>query len=412
MGRPKKTKGGENDDSTSGSDSLSTKTKKILPFADFLEFSKSYPDKTAICFYLYRLWPVIDLKLVNLRTTNIDKLTSPAEIALDALTRKWGRGKYRLCLTDSNKPGDKRVCETRFEINDSEHEPAFEHGYRELDIGCPENKSFVQGLRIKGMLPRGDEEVNDSTGTAAAMGTMAATIQQLATAKPAAPEAKSTDIKDIIEAAKLFKTEDKTAQDVLAEMRKQNDKLMDMVLNSKAAAQPDPLAELKRFEKIAEIMSGRSAETSWLSELAKLLAPLVPLLVVKLAGGSSAPAPPPARNPQTGPYMPAPELPSQENDPMYQMMQTAQKALRAFDKGMSGDSFAEALCTMDDQEALYEAIAQMGEDGILAALRSVPQWALLAPREPQVLEFVRAFLSYGAPPDDIDAPPAAPEVQG
>jgi hypothetical protein len=90
---------------------------------------------------------------------------------------------------------------------------------------------------------------------------------------------------------------------------------------------------------------------------------------------------------------------------MERVVSIAQRALSAFERGATGDQFAEALVTLEpDGETLYGSLAVMGEQVILQALRSTPQWQALASREAAVTAWVREFLEYGSAEEEAGSP--------
>lgn len=77
-----------------------------------------------------------------------------------------------------------------------------------------------------------------------------------------------------------------------------------------------------------------------------------------------------------------------------------QKAVKAFQSGMSGDAFAEALVSLeDDGEQVYQVLYTLGSANILGMIKGLPLWGELAVHEARINTFVEEFLSYGAPED-------------
>ena len=84
-------------------------------------------------------------------------------------------------------------------------------------------------------------------------------------------------------------------------------------------------------------------------------------------------------------------------------------ALEAFQRGVSGDSFADSLVSdplgvmKGKGDEIYSALASAGKEQILAFIKSSPAWAQISARLPEVEVWVNEFLAYGAP-DDGAAP--------
>lgn len=436
MGRPKKNQGLAGAPVVALSEGPPESGRKKRSISDLLKFAREYEDKTAIAFYLYRLWPVIDLNLVGRKTSYIDKLMSPEECETDKLTQKWGRGKYKLCMTDSNIKGGARLCEATFEIDHPDFEPASEWNWRELDLGSPANASFVQSLRLRGMLPKdGEEGIMQDTNNAAAVNALTQLVRDvLSREKSSGPDAYAVGLQ-IAE-----KIADKPAQDPMAlalrmvevmNQAKPDTSALDAVRAElaelkRANSGDSMLDQFKKFRELERAIGGRGGGgggggmPEWVSELLKAAAPA--LLALFMRGGGPPMAPAPAGpGPLAGapplfpPAVPMAPADASEGDAMFRLIQTAHKALRAFRGGMSGDDFAHSLVTLeDDGEGLYSTLYQMGADNILAALKSAPQWGEIAGRESEVREFLGAFIEYGRPeaPEAPAPPSAAPPAAG
>lgn len=402
------------------------KSRGRLNFAAFQDFVATYDNKDSLTFYLYRVWPVIDLKLVGEPYNYIDVLTVAEE---RLIAQKWGRGTYRLCATDSMRKGDARLVETVFEVTDADLEPRFEHGGRELDLGHPKNGSFVRGLRLAGKLPDGGAPVNDNGGAA---GVLAATVRELTKQR----EPQGLDLKNTLELAreisgsradpfdlalKINAQRDSgggAASAAIDKLMAQNERLMGLVLNNAGGGkqqQPDLLAQIETLDRIREKVGGGgggAAMPAWVEKLFEVAAPLVLGFLARQAA-AAPPAAAPAASTPAG-HVPAAQqvVDGQKVDEVDGMKQlqklreVGDKALAAFAAGRLGSQFAEGLVMYEpDGEQIYGFLYQMGAATILATLKGSPQWATLALHEPAVVQWIDDFIAYGAPEDDPPAPP-------
>lgn len=151
--------------------------------AEFFEMVRNHPTKEAILCYVYRLWPIIDRKLSGQANKYIDKLTADT-ITEDYLLQAHGTGKYRLELFDAGagKYGN-RVAQTKVEFPyDADRPPVLGPQNRELVLGHPQNASFEQALKLRGLLPGSEEDdMNEkNAGAASAVSSLTATVADLA----------------------------------------------------------------------------------------------------------------------------------------------------------------------------------------------------------------------------------------
>src|SRR4051794_14971588 len=81
---------------------------------EFISISSVYGPRSGLCWYLYRVWPVIDRKLGpngGDAKSYIAKLTELPGDLPDWMLKTWGSGDYTCCLTDASKPrGHTQVC--------------------------------------------------------------------------------------------------------------------------------------------------------------------------------------------------------------------------------------------------------------------------------------------------------------
>ena len=98
-----------------------------------------------------------------------------------------------------------------------------------------------------------------------------------------------------------------------------------------------------------------------------------------------------------------PELPATKENPTMagvvrpeRLMAIGQRALARFQQGVSGSDFAHGLVTMeDDGEQVYDMLSLLGSEQILSALRQLPDWPQLAPREADLRAWLDDFIKYG-----------------
>lgn len=434
MGRPKKNQALGGAPEVALSDPPGESGRKKRSFSDLLKFAREYENKTAMALYLYRLWPVIDLNLVGKKFSYIDKFAGPDECDLDAIMRKWGRGKYKICLTDSNRKGfDQRLCEATFEVDNPDFEPASEFGWRELDLGSPQNASFVQSLRLRGLLPKEGEETMQGSDTAAvsALTQLVREVISRESNKGADPYSVGLQIakeiaakpqQDPMEAAlRMVELMNKSKQDngVVEALKAE-------IAELRRAASGDSLFDqFKKFRELERAIGGRGGGggggmPEWLGELLKSLAPALLTLLMRgggapgMAPAPAGPGPSPGAPPAFPPVIPMAPDGAGEGDLMIRLIQTANKALKAFQRGMTGDDFAHSLVTLeDDGEEIYSTFSGMGVDGLISTLKTTPQWAGLAAREGEVRDFLAAFVAYGEPEAPAaEAQAAAPPAAG
>jgi hypothetical protein len=122
----------------------------------FMAFMRDYPNKQGVTLFLYRLLPKIDLTLIQLQESNIQKggCDDLAIFAQEAVAEKWGRGKYNIRMTDSNRPdGQRQVIQTcQYKLLDVEKPPVYD--VRTLLLGHSDNIDEVNRLIAMGVLVR------------------------------------------------------------------------------------------------------------------------------------------------------------------------------------------------------------------------------------------------------------------
>ncbi len=407
----------------------SSKPKRHVSPAEFFQLCANYGDKAATCFYIYRLWPVINRSLAGIKNSYIEKA-----VTLDASTllRSHGSGKYQVRFTDSNRPrGMTEVYRTFVEFNEPDQPAVLD--VRELDRGHRDNQSYIQGLVNRGLMPKEGEEMAGD-GVKEVVG-LARDMMQKMTDKPGKPEGSDLDrALQIMQALKPNADPMELALKI-AEMSRKDDGSNSMVkglMDSQKelvallikAREPAPAAEnpfgpvdsvLGLLDKLGVKIGGRSSisETSWVDRLPEMLNAGATLLqsFAMLRAGSAAAVPSPAAAVPATVETRVPEIVSAvpENggsvlNPM-RLAAVGQKAVLAFQRGMSGDAFAEALVSLeDDGEQVYRVLYTLGSANILGMIKGLPVWSQLAEHEAKISTFIADFLSYGAPEEDGKEP--------
>lgn len=127
--------------------------------------------------YLYRLWPKIDRKLSNpSNPNNIATFEAPFDEGF--LLRNHGSGKYELQLADLGRPENfRRVCRTVLDLQNADYPPVIE--LRELDLGYDGNRSYIAGLRMRGLLPGENVSQHTSGDVQAVIGVLREVLQHI-----------------------------------------------------------------------------------------------------------------------------------------------------------------------------------------------------------------------------------------
>jgi hypothetical protein len=123
----------------------------------FMDYMRSYPNTEGVSLFVYRLNPRIDLSLIGLRESNIQKggYGDLSLYTVDAIGEKFGRGKYNIRVTDSNRPEGQRevVKSCKYDLNDPELKPPV-YDIRTLELAHPDNIDEVNRLLTAGVLVR------------------------------------------------------------------------------------------------------------------------------------------------------------------------------------------------------------------------------------------------------------------
>jgi hypothetical protein len=385
---------------------------------EFFRRITEYEDPSGLMVYVYRLWPVIDRSLAGVDYKHI--YATPPPFTLDDLIRQCGSGKYRLMLLDQNLPKNaNKVAECKLTVNDPEYPPVV--NLKELILEHEDNRSYVESLRMRGLLDKEDLPPQSPSDSAAAVAveSLSRTVADLANRMSERASAGDSDRalslavriaelvrpgKDPLELATqiaaLMKRDDNAV--LLKALIEQQTKLTELVVQQRANPESD-LEQLERLLKIAERLGkGGGSGESWGLELVRSLpatlaaaADLMRTVAAARAGqsvaasGVGAPSAPPAASPT----VPAAGGWSLSMD---RLVQVGQKAIVAFQRGASGDDFAHALVVSEpDGELIYDQLAALGKEGILSSLRALPVWPQLEARSADIERFVDEFLAYG-----------------
>ena len=422
------------------------KLKSDVYFPTTAEHHRLYRDHPTQT-YIYRCWPVIDLELVNGKgcVTYIDKIAGAIERKY--LERTWGSGKYRLHYNDESLPrGGQELCMTVLEFSDPDLPPVIQD-YRSIVVGAPGMDAFVRGLQMKGVLPtpgekpqiadnglanvtmeilrqnggqRGGDNPQAALRMMDLMGEGAKRAIEIATAgvKPVDPIDQAVKLKNLLGGgdssivAVLLKAQLDSQTLMMGLMRE--------MLADKSGDKGNLESELQSFERIERLLQRRGNSSSLvetlLDKLPAALEPLVRLLMMGAQlrsaaapkavaaanpGPSVQPAPIPAAADPAAPTTPKPFLvPKEEYGsvpiPEWLVKQLAVQLLDALERGVTGDQFADAIHTMCG-EAVYDRIAAMGAENILAALKEQPEvWSQIQPHEEKLATFIADFIGYGA----------------
>jgi hypothetical protein len=116
--------------------------------------------------YVYSYWPVIIRQLSDpSNKNNLAVIDEPFDV--EYLLHTFGSGTYGLHLCDQTRPQKFQcVCRTEIKLKDNDHPPV--RDLREIDLGHKDNRSYVDGLRARGLL-KGEDVVDGKTSDNAAL---------------------------------------------------------------------------------------------------------------------------------------------------------------------------------------------------------------------------------------------------
>ncbi len=139
---------------TEGTRALPLPKGKTLSFTEMMEYLSSFTDEqwTHAIAYVYRLFPLIDKKIIDPNASNsIDKISG--SITPEEFVQKHGGGKFKVIVNDLDLGRDRKgrtVCYCVFEIPWTQFEPII--NYKELLTNDEKNKPYITYLINKGIL--------------------------------------------------------------------------------------------------------------------------------------------------------------------------------------------------------------------------------------------------------------------
>lgn len=439
-------------------------SKSLTP-EDFFDYTQRLTkrDLAHVMIYVYRLWPIIQRD-----PAYIDSLSAPIDRAY--LVREHGAGTYRMLLndTDSKPP---TVCQTTVSIDEAEGgEPKIrldelDVGHRE------NRKFVERLIRQGRLTPQGEIVQPPQDNAKESIATLSRALVDLATRmaeKPARADRSAEEsaiqraldiiatggqksvelvlsqvrqqdpdqfvklmatVKELLGSGSsstekllelLLKTQNE-AQQRLAEAQRQNSELLVKMVEARSGGGlADAIKTITEVLELRERLGGGGGKTHWWQDLA----PMVPAALHELnqfvgnlmalrAPQAQWPQPPaPALTP-TPPAeasaQPAGTAGSPEMTDMDRMLlrHIAQLAANAFQLGISGDEFADRFAYQYGT-ANYERLVARPKSEVIETLRRYPEvWALLAPYEQALPQFLDEFYAWGQ--EDSQAPEADEE---
>jgi len=410
---------------------------KTLKPETFWRLLAAYPHRENASVYWYRIEPVIDRTKTGSDVTNIGIWPlddAPADEA--RLVNEHGSGKYRARAVDSNRPkGHYEFANAIITIRDPNRPPVVD--LMEIVPEAKENRSYIQGLRAAGVaLPWEQEETEimpQSVEGAAVHEMGALTRELLDEVKHRTPQKDPFEL--MLDGLRLFRSQQPDNSTLVLKVAEMMTKanagsgkttelmfgLISTLLTTNLKQQPVPKTDLEQFKDFLTLANelrgpGGGGGGGWadvaaaipamFSGAAQVMGHVVALKQmaagggvagVSQPGGASVPA---VVNPTTG---------DQQEMNIAKLMQLGERAIQAFNDGLSGEEFASAVCTLEPQ--LYDLLAGMGKSQIMGVMQSQPAvWAQLAPRQAEVEAFIDQFLAYGQePPAETTETVAPPE---
>lgn len=379
----------------------------------FYRFTREYPNQEAVATYVYRLLPKINRAQVGIKTNYIAIHTEPVDEAM--LLQAHGSGFYMLKFTDSNQPkGITQRATTKLELSDPDFPPVVDP--RELVLDDEKSRPWLDDLRARGVLK--GEHVSGATNESPAVDALADVTKKLLEDRGKEAQLGNQLTPIILEIIKrnpmkeAFEIADrlKPAESPLTA------KMLELLIAQRATPAPaasDPFETYERIEKLLDKVASKSGggKSSGWSEFLQAAPGLLQsglnlmTTILALRGGQQPPPPAPVAAPrqeQVAPVDAENILPPGDVDMMNPatiraLQTTGEKAIKAFERGISGEHFAAALTVDEEGEKLYDMLFDLGKDGILQALSMVPGLSeRLAPRRAEIEVWLESFIRYGA----------------
>lgn len=126
--------------------------RRLSNFEDLAPYLAGYPEPSGLMGYWFRLLPEIDNSLIGIAESNILKTAKFEEMTEDFAAQKWGRGRYMLKVSDSNRTGVQEMVRVIFDVTDPELTPIYDP--RALLVNKPSNADEVARLLATGVMVR------------------------------------------------------------------------------------------------------------------------------------------------------------------------------------------------------------------------------------------------------------------
>jgi hypothetical protein len=412
-----------------------------LTASDFWKFTAQYPRTPTTEFQLYRKYPVIDRRLTNQAKKTIAQEPDMTEKwVLD----NWGTGQYRVLFLDHSLRHPP-ICNSvlKFDI-DWDRPPVFDP--LELVEGLPENKGFVEQLKVRGLWKKGDAEQDMAEQNGAA----AAAVQEIAgIAKTVISDAQRPKTAEVAErsAIEIMGTAYKAAAQTIAETRpagagtsdavlqilisrmdQQHEMMMKLLDRDRAGGgqvnMQEQLGVVKSFLDFAKGLQPRSAApASWLDRVGEFIPALLPAL---MRAGDGLPPGLEARPAQSPIPITAGVQTETTQEDLQKMglsptllpyVRIGRRAFEVYQQKFSGAAFAENVEKVDGTE-MYGSLVAIGREAIVNVLQSLPAALLPAGASqivgtPEFAAWLDDFVAYARADEVPDsAAAAAPDPKG
>lgn len=438
-----------------------TRCQNFSDLATFAAFCAGYPDRAAISTYVYRVKPVIDRRQMNVSEKYLTKTSSLVDD--NFLLTNWGSGRYMAVLNDLNREGAKQVAKWTGDVTDPTREPVVNPSELVMDgrdgeenqpviarylamgwtVTDDRNELLPDGFRrlAPPPIPHVAPPVKENPGAPGAVMIDGQTLLSLLSARGSGG---NDDLERAFQIAERLKPPAGDNKLTEALVLKAVDALIGQRAASPAPAPPSPLGQLGELKQTIGFLreefnwGGPSAapaapgsSRSWIDAMIAL--PAIFESGAKFFGSMMLahrmmPAPGAAVVP-TMPIQVGPPAPVQAStagigesgsagngaDDMLNpvrlaaMMDVGQRAVAAIAASVSGDDFAEQLCSNEQTAAVYDDLVSLGRDGILTALAGIPGIAeKMAPKRAEYVAWIDAFLDYATADDEEEPEPAAP----
>jgi hypothetical protein len=242
---------------------MAGKRPAILTPPDFKELLSAYTQQSGLKIYVWRQVPKIDLKLIGLKHRNLQVRYAsqgfPEDIAL-WLTSLYGGGEYKLQLNDGNLQfcGIAQVFVT---VPMDQFEPILDVG--SLVRGDPGNEQLIQRWKLEGKCFEKDGHLYPGPG--GNMSTPAQTTEVteiLKEMRAASDPLKTVELIDkirgngqndgITAVMEMMRDDRATARAELAELRKDNARLMEKILDLQNKPQTPAKTLLEQIDDVQQ----------------------------------------------------------------------------------------------------------------------------------------------------------------